>query len=143
MSLVAIYVESSAVLAWIFGEAAGEHTRTIINAARPILSSTLTIIEVERAVRRALNTGALVEADAAALQGLFRSVARGWELMEMTPEVQRRAADAFPVEPVRSLDALHLATVLAFCELYGSVAVLSYDSRIRDNLAAMGVPLAR
>ena len=48
-----------------------------------------------------------------------------------------------PKSPVRSLDALHLATVLAFCELYGSVAVLSYDSCIRDNLAALGVPSAQ
>ncbi|TVR33432.1 MAG: PIN domain-containing protein [Spirochaetaceae bacterium] len=100
---MALYVECSAILAWIFGEAAGEHSRKVMNSVRPIVSSTLSVLEVERAVRRALSTGALTEAEVVKLQGLFRSVCRGWEFMEMTPEIQRRAAESFPVEPLRAL----------------------------------------
>lgn len=137
---MALYVESSAILAWIFGEAAGDHSRKVINSVRPIVSSTLSVLEVERAVRRALSTRAITESDAVKLQGLFRSVCRGWEFMEMTPEIQRRAAEPFPLEPLRSLDALHLATVLSFLELYNDLTVLSFDARIRDNLIALGVP---
>lgn len=74
------------------------------------------------------------------LQGLFRSVCRGWEFMEMTAEIQRRAAETFPVEPLRTLVALHLATALSFLELYSNLTVLSFDARIRDNLRALGVP---
>ncbi|MFN2310918.1 MAG: type II toxin-antitoxin system VapC family toxin [Spirochaetia bacterium] len=138
---MALYVESSAILAWIFGEAAGEHARKVINSVRPVVSSTLSVLEVERAVRRALSVGSISEADAVNLQSLFRSVSRGWEFMEMTPEIQRRAAESFPVEPLRSLDALHLATVLSFLELYSDLAVLSFDARILDNLRALGVPI--
>ncbi|TVR90853.1 MAG: hypothetical protein EA428_07160 [Spirochaetaceae bacterium] len=58
----------------------------------------------------------------------------------MTPEIQRRAAESFPVEPLRSLDALHLATALSFLELYSDLRVLSFDTRILDNLGALGVP---
>lgn len=140
---MAVYLESSAVLAWLFGEAAGQHTREVMNSVKPVVSSTLTVLEVERALRRAFRGNAISEADTAKLRGLFRSVARGWELMDITPEIQQRATEAFPVEPVRSLDALHLATILSFCELYTDLSVLSYDSRICDNLAALGVPAVR
>lgn len=136
-----LYVESSAILSWVFGEPAGEHVRTAINSARSVVTSTLTVLEVERAVRRALTSGLVTEANAVKLQGMFRPVLRGWTLMEITPEIQRRAADSFPVEPLRSLDALHLATVLSFLELYGDLVVLSFDVRVRDNLVALGVPL--
>ncbi|TVR90852.1 MAG: PIN domain-containing protein [Spirochaetaceae bacterium] len=57
MSLMALYVDSSAILAWIFGEAAGEHARKVMNSVSPVVSSTLSVLEVERAVRRALSVG--------------------------------------------------------------------------------------
>lgn len=140
--IVALYVETSAVLTWVFGEPAGGHAIEVMNSAPLVVSSTLTMLECERAILRAEREHAIAEAQSVTLRRLFRDVLRGWELMEITPEVQRRAAEAFPVEPVRSLDAIHLSTVLHFLELYDDISVLSFDSRILDNVPLLGLATA-
>ena len=63
-------------------------------------------------------------------------------LLELVPEVLGRALDPFPV-PVRTLDALHLAS-LDFLRRRGQeVTLATYDARQRAAAEAMGVPLAR
>ena len=46
---------------------------------------------------------------------------------------------SLPCEPIRSLDALHLATALIVRNLSPEVQVLSFDDRIRDNATALGL----
>ena len=43
------------------------------------------------------------------------------------------------VEPVRSLDAIHLATALEFTKVVATLGVLSFDTRITDNLDPLGL----
>ena len=57
----------------------------------------------------------------------------------MTPAVLQRASEPFPVEPVRSLDAIHLAT-LAIAG--AGITVLSNDYRVNHNAHALGYTLA-
>jgi hypothetical protein len=59
--------------------------------------------------------------------------------MEITGEIRVRAAEAFPVESVRTLDAVHLATVLEFARVFPDISVLSTDSRILANLEPLGL----
>ena len=61
--------------------------------------------------------------------------------MPSPDDLLRRAADPFPVEPVRTLDALHLATVLSYVQEVAPLDVLSTDDRIRQNAAALGLQL--
>jgi hypothetical protein len=42
-------------------------------------------------------------------------------------------------EPVRNLDAVHIATALEVQELYPDLEVLSLDQRILDNLVPLGL----
>ncbi len=42
---------------------------------------------------------------------------------------------------MRSLDAIHLASVLVLDEELGDFAVVSCDDRVRRNAAALGLPL--
>ena len=61
-------------------------------------------------------------------------------LVELAPPVLERALDAFPV-PVRTLDALHLAS-LQFLRAQGVAAELaSYDHRMVAAAEAMGIPI--
>jgi len=53
-----------------------------------------------------------------------------------------RSRRTFPCEPIRALDAIHLATALAVRNLSPEVQVLSFDERIRDNAASLGFALA-
>jgi predicted nucleic acid-binding protein len=135
----AVYVETSAVLAWLLGESSAATVLSIINDAESVLTSVLTTVEVRRTLARAREAGTISEAVAAHLDGVFESVSRTWILMEAGPQVRARAAAPFPVEPIRTLDALHLATALEFLKAVDDVRVLSLDKRVLDNIGPLGI----
>lgn len=58
--------------------------------------------------------------------------------VELRPEVLERALDPFPV-PVRTVDALHLATIAFLREHGKEVALATYDGRMREAAEGMGV----
>lgn len=62
--------------------------------------------------------------------------------MSLTAQVLARSGGVFPVEPVRTLDAVHLATALAFAEALPDVAMLTLDRRVSANAAAIGLASA-
>lgn len=62
-----------------------------------------------------------------------------WDVHDLSGRVLARARTRFPVEPVRTLDALHLATAAVFQEALGRVALLTLDERIAANAAGMGL----
>ena len=138
----AVYVETSAVLAWLLGESRSATVLSVINEAESVLTSVLTEVEVRRSLARARTAGTISEAAAAHLQGAFESVYRAWVLMEPGPEVRARASAPFPVEPIRTLDAIHLATALEFLKAVEDVRVLSLDKRVLDNIGPLGLQAA-
>jgi predicted nucleic acid-binding protein len=60
--------------------------------------------------------------------------------VELTPIVLARALEPFP-HPVRTLDALHLATIEFLREQGQSVVLASYDVRLLDAAGALGIPI--
>ncbi len=73
------------------------------------------------------------------LRDLFTETTTSWALIEITKEIREGASQTFPVEPVRSLDAIHLTTALEFLKIYPEMKVLSFDKRINDNLPQLGL----
>jgi len=136
---VIAYAESSAVLAWLLGEPTGEAVRQALAGAERVVASTLTPLECQRALARGVATGELPEAAAGAASRLLASASAGWALLEMTGPALDRARAAFPVEPARTLDAIHLAAAVEFRQALGSVTLLSLDERIRPNASALGL----
>jgi uncharacterized protein with PIN domain len=136
---VTLYVETSALLAWLFGEPGGSRARERIDAADRVVTSVLTPLEAERALARAENMALITAADARKLHGLLVRTLRQWSLLEMDAAVRQRAGRAFPVEPVRTLDAIHLASSLEFLALYPDLQLLSFDGRITGNLEPLGL----
>lgn len=49
-----------------------------------------------------------------------------------------RSCAAFPVELIRSLDAIQLATALVLRNIQPDLRILSLDRRVRENAAALG-----
>ena len=64
--------------------------------------------------------------------------AANWTLYSLHSEIVERARLPFPHEPVRSLDALHLAAALVARDIRPQLAFLSLDQRLRENAAALG-----
>lgn len=133
-----VYAESSAVLAWLLGERDGEDARDRLSAARLVLTSDLTLIECDRVLHRAAALGELSEAEAAERRALVGTAAEHWIVQAMDREIVERARRSFPREPIRTLDAIHLATALATRGLVTELQLLSLDERIRRNAADLG-----
>lgn len=134
-----LYVETSAVLSWLLGEQAAPRVIHCINDTEILCTSVLTRLEVERSLLRAENSGIIKAAERQKVRGLFQAVSASWSFLPITADVLARASGAFPVEPVRSLDAIHLASALELVMLYPDIAVLSFDRRIIGNLEGLGL----
>ena len=70
-----------------------------------------------------------------------RTMLIGIELVEMDRPVLARALEPLPV-PLRTLDALHLATMDYLFSGGESVELASYDGRLTAAAQALGIPLA-
>ena len=133
-----LYAESSAVLSWLLGDEAGDECRTLLAAARLVISSDLTLIECDRVLHRAALLGEVSEAEAARTRTLASTAAEHWAMFAIHGEIVERARRAFPREPVRALDAIHLSSALVGRGMVGELLVLSLDERVRGNAAALG-----
>ena len=134
-----IYIESSAILTWLFGETKSDKVISHINTSGIILSSVLSILETERTLLRAEYQQMITPADRQRIRGIFVSEISGWSFLEITNSIRIRASDSFPKEPIRSLDAIHLATMLECLQLYPDIKILSFDNRIMNNIAPLGL----
>ena len=140
-----MYVETSAVVAWLLDEERGETARVQLAAADVIFTSDLTLIECDRAFRRAVATGRVTASESLQLHEMLDTASAHWTLLGMDADIVHRSRRSFPREPIRALDAIHLATGLAVRNLAPDVVVLSLDDRIRDNAVSLGfevVPVA-
>ena len=133
------YVESSAVLAWLLGEAAGADVREMLAAEQPVVASDLTLIECDRVLLRAAALGDLTEAEAADRRAHLATAAAHWHVLRIGPEIVERARQPFPGDPIRTLDAIHLASVLVARSAVAGLSLLSLDERIRNAAARLGL----
>jgi predicted nucleic acid-binding protein len=69
-----------------------------------------------------------------------RSLLEGVTLVELTPLVLGRALEPFP-SPVRTLDALHLATIEFLRSQGQRIELVTYDARLVDAARRLRVPV--
>lgn len=133
----AMFVETSALLrAMVNGE------RVVLDAlasAGTLLTSELTVLEAERFLVRTRVLREMEDEVRARIGHDLRSALGSMVRVPMGAEVLSVARRPFPVEPVRSLDAVHLATLMLIAEdVPTPLKVLSTDRRVRDNARALG-----
>lgn len=71
-----------------------------------------------------------------------RSLLQRVTLVELTPIVLARVLEPFPL-PVRTLDALHLATMEFLREHGQAIELASYDDRLLAAARALEIPIRR
>ena len=96
-----------------------------------MLSSCITLIECDRVLIRAVSTSALPEAVASERRAVLAGTVDHWVVFDL-------ARRPFPAEPIRTLDAIHLATATLAQSLVSELAVLSLDDRVRASARQMG-----
>ena len=124
-----IYVDSSVILARLFTES------RLPKAAfwdQPLTGSRL----VEYEVFNRVNARGLDRTHAEAARALLGRLA----VLELTSPVLARALEPFPV-PVRTLDALHLASLHFLRERDPLLRLATYDGRMGEAAAKMGFPV--
>ena len=136
-----IYAESSAVLAWLLGEPTGSRVREALRRAELVFASDLVLIECDRVLIRAVTLGEIDEAAAGSRRARLNAAAAHWHTYRLSLDIVERARRAFPVEPVRTLDAIHLASALIVRSAIPSVELLSLDDRIRRAGEQLGFRL--
>jgi predicted nucleic acid-binding protein len=134
-----LYAESSAILRWLLGHSDAGKVQSLLTHAPNVVTSALTSVEVARALQRLVSERRLSVAERAQINRVYEEVASHWKIFRVTDEVLARASISFPNEPVRTLDAIHLATAMLFAEHAGLVDVLTTDARIRSNAGALGL----
>lgn len=113
MSRPAVYLETSAVGSAIFDGQVDDH-RVLHRAmaTSDLVASKLTLAEGERALHQKVAAGTLPPLQAQQrLRNLRAILARAYQ-MDIGAEVLARVGQPFSREPLRTLDAIHLATML-------------------------------
>ncbi len=130
-----LYVETSALLrALLEGDSALR--AALLGAER--VTSALTFVEAARAISRARREKRLRLDQAPEAARWLAAFERACHVYALDDDVLARARDEMPFEPVRTLDALHLATIRLLDAELGGVSVASCDDRIRRNAEALG-----
>jgi predicted nucleic acid-binding protein len=124
-----IYLDASAVLARLLAE---DRCPSDQIWREDLVSSAL--LEYEIAVR--LNA----QRDPARFANDARSLLGRVALVTLAPPVLARALEPFPL-PVRTLDALHLATLEFLRSQARSVELLTYDKRMLASAEAIGLAI--
>lgn len=130
------YVESSALVAALL-----EHDTAVtkrLPAGTRQVTSVLTFSEAARAILRARSTGRLTAEDEAVAVRALRTFERRCFRLDIDRAVLDRVRRPFPVEPIRTLDAIHLATAELLGEPPQLVTIVTRDIRIQENARALG-----
>lgn len=125
-----IYIDTSVVLAQLLAE--DRHPPPELWESGPLISSRLLEYEVWTRIH-ARGSGDSHSEDVRAL------IAR-INLLELAPPVLARALEPYPM-PVRTLDALHLASVEFLHDLGQRPTLATYDRRLADVASAMRIPV--
>lgn len=130
------YIESSALVAALL-ERDTAVVKKIPRGTQQVTSA-LTLAEAGRAIIRARATGCLTaEGEQAAVRAL-RTFERRCFILDVDRAVLDRVRRPFPVEPIRTLDAVHLATAELLGEAPPLVTIVTRDDRVRKNAEALG-----
>jgi predicted nucleic acid-binding protein len=125
-----IYVDTSVLLAQAFVE---DRFPDPAIWTEPLVSSRL----LEHEVWTRIHAGGLARSHG----DVVRRLLEGITFEELDRDVLARSLEPFPLH-VRTLDALHLAT-LEYLRVRGQrLQLATFDSRMRAAAAALGIPLA-
>jgi uncharacterized protein len=133
------YIESSALVAALL-EHDADALKSLRAKARQVTSA-LTVAEAARAIVRArIGERLTPDAERAAVRALRRFEHRCY-VVAVTDDVLARVRRPFPVEPVRTLDAVHIATAESLGEPPQLMTIVTRDHRVRENAKALGYPV--
>jgi len=130
------YIETSALLAAVLDR--DPQAIDLLRAAGQRVTSALTFAEASRAIARGRVTDRIADGQARAAIRALRTFERRCLVIAVTDQVLARVRRPFPIEPIRTLDAIHLATAEFLGEPASLMAIVTRDVRIERAARALG-----
>ncbi len=128
----AVYLDTSAILRAVLEAGSSPEIERRVTEARVLIASRLALVESARALLRLRKSALVAEARLADAARELDALWARCDLWELTPEVCDLAASVAPSRPVRTLDALHLATYLLARRRLGEVDLITADRRMAE-----------
>lgn len=139
MDLPPAYFDTSVIAKHYVVERGMQLARTLLVRHR-VVSSRVAVIELRALLRRRAAGNEVSESECArALARLVEDRAL-WELVDTDDPVLSRAEDLVVRHPIRTLDAIHVASALHVRDASGiSLSFITADTRQRDAATAAGL----
>jgi predicted nucleic acid-binding protein len=132
-----LYIDTSAALRSVLERGVTPDVDRRLGGARFLITSRLTLVEAARALQR-LRADRVSEAPLADAARELDALWARTAVWELSSSVCDLAAQVAPLERLRTLDALHLATfLLARRRLGETVALLTTDARLERAAGAV------
>jgi len=139
MVLQRAYFDTSVLMKRYVQEDGSAQARALLRRYR-FLSSAIAPLEALSAIYRRHVAGEIADQD---LVGLVSRIQRDrgyWELIEMSPEILARAEQVIKDTTLRTLDAIHVASVILFQSDSGiRVPLITADWRQREGARRLGL----
>jgi predicted nucleic acid-binding protein len=133
---VKAYIDSSILLRLVLGEPGRLREW---RAIRLHVTSALAEVECLRTLDRLKLRGAIDAEELARSRTSIFELLSGMEVVDLSPPVLSRAASPFPTS-LGTLDAIHLATALAFRDVRGvELAFATHDAQLAQAARAVGL----
>jgi predicted nucleic acid-binding protein len=124
-----IYIDTSVLLAQLWAE----DTRPDLDLwSNELIASRLLVYETWNRI----HSRGLSGSHGSAAQELLSRI----NMLELAPDVLARAAEPFPIA-VRTVDALHLSSVVFLIERHQQVELATYDARMAEAARRMRINL--
>lgn len=131
------YFDTSVLAKRYLSEPGARRARRWLRRYR-VASSAIAPVELTSALSRRRLAGHVSEGQFRALMALVRRDRDFWELVEVSAAVLGRAEDILTRAPVKTLDALHLASALLLGDLVGArLPFVTADAGQRQGAAAL------
>lgn len=135
-----LYLDASALVKLFVQEAESDSLNEALLGARGVILSDLALTEMASALGRRTREGILTPLEARKLHREAMKLAASCRRVELTPPVHRRSEQLLLSSrmPLRTLDALHLASALEA----GAATIVTFDHSLRDVAASQGLFVA-
>lgn len=130
------YLDSSALLRIVLGD---ERRLRGLHGYETVVSSELVEVESLRVIDRARLLQKLDETELVDRREYLYRLLEGCQLLELSRAILRRASDPFPVA-LGTLDAIHLATALAWRDEHGpGLVMVTHDLALGKACKALAI----
>jgi predicted nucleic acid-binding protein len=132
----AVYLDSSAILRALLESGTTPAVARKIKEAQVLVTSRLSQVECARAILRLQGSPGASEAGLADAERELGALWARCELWEITADVCDLSCRVAPRKPLRTLDAIHLATFLLARKRIEGLELLSTDRRLEEAAAS-------